>query len=212
MKLSEAAQEVLEKLWEQTVEKGSEGVDLELLAAEGAVAGLSGGDYITVANNKASLTAAGREEARKIIRRHRLAERLLFDVLDVGEEDMEASACEFEHILSEGVEESICTLLGHPRECPHGRSIPDGRCCEEGKQVAQRVVAPLSSLPKGRRGKIVYIHTRNHGNLPKLLAMGILPGMPVEMIQTYPSYVFQVGQTQVAVDAEIAADIFVRSV
>ena len=40
--------------------------------------------------------------------------------------------------------------------------------------------------------------------------MGVLPGMPIKIIQTYPSYVFQVGQTQIAVDMEIADDIFVR--
>jgi Fe2+ transport system protein FeoA len=42
--------------------------------------------------------------------------------------------------------------------------------------------------------------------------MGVLPGMPIEVIQTYPSYVFQMGLTQIAVDAEIANDIFVRFV
>ena len=45
-----------------------------------------------------------------------------------------------------------------------------------------------------------------------ILAMGILPGVPVEVIQTYPSYVSQAGQTQIAVDNEIADDIFVRFV
>ena len=212
MKISEASQEALEKLWVETMERGAESADLKVLADPDVVQGLLQSNYITGSENKARLTATGIEEARKIIRRHRLAERLLYDVLDMGGEDMEESACEFEHVVSEGVEESICTLLGHPQECPHGRSIPPGKCCKEGREMAGRVVSPLASLKKGQRGRIVYIHTSDRGNLPKLLAMGVLPGMTVEVIQTYPSYVFQVGQTQVAVDHEIASDIFVRPI
>ena len=212
MKISEAAQEVLEKLWVETVDKGADPGDLKEIATESVVKELIKAKHIICSDNKARLTPEGREEARGIIRRHRLAERLLHDVLDVGGEDMEDSACGLEHILSEGVEESICILLGHPTECPHGRPIPPGKCCREGREMAERVISPLSELGKGRRGKIAYIHTKNHSNLPKLLAMGILPGTPVEVIQTFPSYVFQVGQTQVAVDAEIANEIFVRSI
>ncbi len=156
------------------------------------------------------LTHEGQEAAEIIIRRHRLAERLLHDVLDVGEKDMEDSACKFEHIISEGVEEKICILLGHPKVCPHGKPIPSSTCCKEGKKIAERVVSSLSKLTNGQQGKIVYILTKNHKNLQKLLAMGILPSTSIKVIQTYPSYVFQVGQTQIAVDKGIADDIFVR--
>jgi len=72
------------------------------------------------------LTAEGRELARNVVRRHRLAERLLVDLLDVGREDVEGPACRFEHVLNQGVDDRICTLLGHPPTCPHGKLIPRG--------------------------------------------------------------------------------------
>jgi len=212
MEISEDAQEILERLWIVIVEEKNESVELKKLGEKNIIEELAKARYITISVNKVELTSDGYDAAKIIIRRHRLAERLLHDVLGVGGDDMETAACKFEHIISEGVEERICTLLGHPKECPHGRSIPSSKCCKEGKEIAEKVVSSLSKLRRGQHGKIVYILTKNHKNLQKLLAMGVLPGMPVEVIQTYPSYVFQVGQTQIAVDSEIADDVFIRIV
>lgn len=210
MGISEAAQEILEKLWIDIVEEKYEFVELKELGRESTIKELVKSDCVIISNDTVELTPKGLTEAKNIIKRHRLAERLLHDVLGVGGDDMESSACKFEHIISEGVEESICTLLGHPKVCPHGKPIPYSKCCEEGKKIAEKVVSSLSKLRRGQCGKIIYILTKNHKNLQKLLAMGILPGMSIEVIQTYPSYVFQIGQTQIAVDTEIADDIFVR--
>lgn len=208
--ITEAAQEALETLWVETLEGRKDSLDPAALGGEDVVAGLVKGKLVQRAGDEVRLTPLGKEEARSVIRRHRLAERLLHDVLDVKGEDMEASACKFEHVLSEGVEESICTLLGHPKECPHAKPIPPGPCCKEGKEITRTVIAPLTKMRKGEGGHIVYILTENHPKLQKLLAMGVLPGQRIEIIQTRPSYVFQIGQTQVAVDGEIAGNIFVR--
>lgn len=209
--ISEAAQEVLERMWIETVDQKAESADPKDVGRENVISSLLKSGYIVGKDERLKLTPTGKEEARKVIRRHRLAERLLHDVLDVGGEDMEESACKFEHILSEGVAQKICTLLGHPKECPHGRPIPPGKCCKEGRNSAIRVVSPLSSLKKGQGGKVVYIQTEDNAKLQKLLAMGVLPGQKVQVIQTFPSHVFQAGQTQVAVDIEIANSIFVRT-
>ena len=75
-----------------------------------------------------ALTGAGFRRAEQVVRRHRLAERLLSDVLHMSPEEVERAACEFEHVLAEEITESICTLLGHPRTCPHGSPIPLGPC------------------------------------------------------------------------------------
>lgn len=208
--VTEAAQEALEKLWIDTIEGAADAVDVAGLASDSTVKRLEKDNLVERDDGRVRLTSLGHEEARKVIRRHRLAERLLHDVLAVHGDDMEDSACKFEHILSEGVAQSICTLLGHPTECPHGRPIPRGKCCQEGKSTAASIVSSLARLKKGQKGDIVYLLTKNHPNLQKLLAMGVLPGQRVEIIQTYPSYVFQIGQTQVAVDREIADNIFVR--
>ncbi len=210
MNISEAGQELLESLWIDIVEEKNEHVKVKDLGQEDAVKELVKAKCIMISSGEVHLTPEGLSEARTVIRRHRLAERLLHDVLDVSEEDYEESACKFEHIISAGVEESICILLGHPRACPHGKSVPPGRCCREGLEVTEKVVSSLSRLREGQQGRIVYILTKNHKNLKKLLAMGVLPGMSIKVIQTYPSHVFQIGKTQIAVDSEIANDIFVR--
>ena len=69
------------------------------------------------------LTDEGEVRARQLIRAHRLAERLIADVLGGG--DLEKIACEFEHTVSLELVNGICTLLGHPKECPHGLPIPE---------------------------------------------------------------------------------------
>ena len=87
---------------------------------EGILENLQADGYITLRGDHISLTEKGNGEAQQIIRRHRLAERLLTDVLGMGLGDIEPGACEFEHVLAPELVDSICTLLGHPRECPHG--------------------------------------------------------------------------------------------
>jgi len=212
MELSEKAEEVLEKLWTDNANGGvvreslkdldldEDSLTLKELLDEGLV------DY---EDESVALTSPGLDEARKVVRRHRLAERLLIDVLDTDLNSVEEAACRFEHVLRSGVEESVCTLLGHPRVCPHGNPIPPGRCCLEDSDEAERVVYPLSEMEAGQKGRIMYIHTHGESSIKKLMAMGVLPGLDVSLIQKRPSFVFRVGQTQIAVDVDIAGEIFV---
>ena len=144
------------------------------------------------------------------MRRHRLAERLLTDVLSTPEALMDEQACRFEHVLVDGVAESICTLLGHPGFCPHGKPIPLGECCERMQESAERVIAPVCDLQPGQGGHIAYLRMDEPKRLQKLMAMGILPGVPISLLRRFPSFVFEAGFSQFAVDKDIAADIFVR--
>jgi Fe2+ transport system protein FeoA len=78
-----------------------------------------------------------------------------------------------------------------------------------------KMVSPLSRLGAGQAGEVAYVHDHKQsrlkqGLLQKLTAMGILPGAAISLVQTFPAYVFQVGQTQFAVDREIADVIHVR--
>lgn len=70
---------------------------------------------------------------------------------------------------------------------------------------------PLSQLPEGAKGYVSALATRDPERLQKLMAFGVLPGMPISLLQRAPAFVFQVGQTQVAVDERIAADILVTT-
>ncbi len=166
--------------------------------------------YITIDKDIIRLSDKGESKARDIIRRQRLAERLLMDVLEVGRKEVDSSACAFEHILSKEVEESICTLLGHPKECPHGLSIPSGACCEKAKGLIESIVVPLTRLKVSETGKIVYLLTRSHPQLHRLMSFGIVPGARVKLHQAKPSVIIQVEETQVALEEEIAKEIYIK--
>lgn len=210
MKLSERAEEILETLWISIVEEKKDSLSLGLSEREDAVAELLKSGHIQVAAGDISLKEKGRKEGERIIRRHRLAERLLVDVLDVKKGLTHEIGCKFEHLLHEGIDENVCTLLGHPRICPHGKPIPQGKCCQKSAKEVVRVVCPLNDLDVKDRGTIAYLATNDEGRLHKLMALGALPGLRVTMIQRFPSHVFQVGQSQFAIDKEMAEGIYVR--
>ncbi|MCX7766084.1 MAG: metal-dependent transcriptional regulator [Candidatus Sumerlaeia bacterium] len=213
MPLSDRAEDLLEQLWIKTQEEGKKVISLEelqLTVQSEELKELLALNYVTVTTEGVNLNKEGLKEAENAIRRHRLAERLMLDVLDLKEELMEDSACRFEHLIHKDMEESICTILGHPRFCPHGKPIPQGKCCKVATKIAQPVFASIADVNRGVKGKVAYLHTRDKKKLQKFLAMGILPGVTIEVIQRFPSYVLQVGHTQVAMDEEMARDIFVR--
>lgn len=214
MKISDDTEEILEDLWTVIVEKkGTLTLKaLELDKGDEKIKELLRLGLIELKGEEVRLTNEGKEEARGTIRRHRLAERLLADILDTKATHIEEMSCKMEHALYKGVDESICTILGHPRVCPHGAPIPKGRCCRKAGWKAERVVHPLSELDIHQMGKIAYIHSQEPEKLQKLMAIGVMPGMTITLITRFPSFVFQLGQTQIAVDKEIAGDIYVRLV
>ena len=211
--LGEKLEEILERLWVRTVEKGEPSCAPGALGAgdaEQSLAELEALGLVRSEGGSWSLAEPGREEARNTVRRHRLAERLFTDVLAVEGELSEESACRFEHMLHRGIDEKICTLLGHPRACPHGKPIPPGPCCAEARRAVETIVASLDVLTPGQAGTIAYVHSTDPRRVAKLLAMGVLPGARIALIGRSPSFSFQVGYSQFAVDEEIAADIHVR--
>ena len=214
MELSEVAQEILENVWTVLEEEQKEVISTDELGVSKQTSGLDelvDRKLILVSGDLLELTAQGRVEAEKAIRRHRLAERLLNDVLATKHHLLEESACKFEHLLYEGIDDNICTLLGHPKFCPHGKPIPPGECCYKEKEMgSSQLVAALADLNPGQKGKIAYVQSRQSQEMQKLMAIGILPGTSISLIRQYPSYVFEVGNTQYAVDKNIANEIYVR--
>jgi DtxR family transcriptional regulator, Mn-dependent transcriptional regulator len=165
---------------------------------------------ITILDSEVKLTETGHEEAMSIIRRHRLAERLLNDVLGVSDDVFERGACQFEHFINEGITASICTLLGHPTVCPHGKKIPSGECCSHTKRKLQPVFGPLSRLRTGIKAKVVYISTASQESSEWLSSIGVVPGLTFTVHHRKPSLVIQFGETQLALDDDIADYIYVR--
>lgn len=209
MILDESCQELLEELWIAAEEKNAPGVAVGADLPAGAET-LIGHGLAQRTDTHLVLTAAGRPEAALAIRRHRLAERLLTDVLTTNAARLDQDACRLEHALLEGLDDSICTLLGHPPVCPHGRPIPPGECCRQMRHSVGPLIAPLRDLQPDQSGRIAYLQMQHPGRLQKLMAMGVLPGVTLRLVRRFPSYVFEAGYSQFAVDEEIAGDIYVR--
>jgi DtxR family Mn-dependent transcriptional regulator len=158
------------------------------------------------------LAEKGRKQAEKIVRRYRLAECLLGEVLLLDEDQYEKSACEFEHILTPEVTDSVCALLGHPPVCPHGRPIPKGPCCSKYQAEIQPLVKRLSDLSPGDVARVVFISSESHKQLDRLSSMGLIPGTILKLHQRQPSFILFMGETQLAIDRDIASEIFVKKV
>jgi DtxR family Mn-dependent transcriptional regulator len=124
-------------------------------------------------NDQILFSSKGKTIAEGIIRRHRLAETLVSSILKLKDADMEEVACKVEHSLLPEVEESICTLLGHPGICPDGKPIPKGRCCKKNLREISNVVVSLIDIQPGEKGKITYINPGSHSNMHHLLSIGL---------------------------------------
>jgi len=213
MKLSEKAEEILEGLWIATEEEGENAVPFETLkvsAEDEALSELDRLAYVEIKGERVYLRQEGRHEAMMTVRRHRLSERLLMDILDLKGKKGNAKACEFEHLLHHGVDTKICTLLNHPTTCPHGKPIPPGKCCEEAKASGEVGVVAITELRPGEAGEIAYLAATDPKKMQKLMSMGVLPGNRLALNRNFPSYIFRVGNSEFAVDEELAREIFVR--
>jgi len=213
MKLTEKAEEILEALWIATEERGELSLSLDQLRVENADAvlqELTGHAFVEVKGARVHLRHEGRDEARMAVRRHRLAERLMMDILDLKGASGDERACEFEHLLRMGVDTKLCTLLNHPTTCPHGKPIPPGACCEKARRTGDLGVVPLTELKAGEEGEIAYLATGDSKKMQKLMSMGVLPGNRFELRRAFPSYIFRIGHSEFAVDHELAREIYVR--
>ena len=214
-RIEQQIEEVLERLWtarEQgvTVPPSLAGQSLDF-EPEGPLAEAGRRGFVALYPERLELTAAGEACAAGVIRRHRLAERLLCDVIQVDAAAMEAGACELEHshILSEEATDRVCAFLGHPPTCPHDRLIPRGRCCAKLAHEVQPLVTPLTGGRIGADYRVVFVAGRSRRRLSALCALGIAPGALLRLRQRLPAFVVQVGETDVALEPEIAADVFV---
>ncbi|MBI5074087.1 MAG: FeoA domain-containing protein [Nitrospirae bacterium] len=164
----------------------------------------------SVAGDDIALTERGQTAARGLIRRQRLAERLFTDVFEMSDDTVVSDACKMEHILSEELTESVCTFLGHPPTCPHGKAIPRGECCRKFKIDVTPVVMRLSEFEVGAKGRITFIVPSDPSRISKLNSLGIAAGSVIKLIQKTPSFVLSIDETTVALDPDIAKEIYIR--
>ncbi len=221
--LSFDEEEMLETLWMNLVEgkqdscplsKLQHGPHQEKFDINEAVELLTKKKLITISNEEKniSLTPEGRYFAEQVIRRHRLSERLFKDILQVRNEEIEGASCKFEHLITHGIEENVCTLLGHPTHCPHGRLIPHGSCCHERRFQVESAVMPLNLIPEGEKVEIAYISTTKPKRLNKLLSFGLLPGTTIILHKKSPALILKLEETSLALEQSISEDIFCRRI
>jgi DtxR family Mn-dependent transcriptional regulator len=135
------------------------------------------------------LSLDGRQRAVRVMRKHRLAERLLVDVIGLEWEFVHEEACRWEHVMSERVERKILTLLGEHRESPYGNPIPG--LDELGEQLNEDFRLGVSNLVKLAAAGATSVTVRRIGEpaqvepeaLNLLTQAGLMPGRRVRVRQ-----------------------------
>lgn len=153
------------------------------------------------------LTRAGQTLGQRVVRRHRLAERFLTDVLNLSWAEAHHEAGRWEHVMSLSVEEAMDRLLGNPTTCPHGNPIP-------GSDYVEPDASPLSTIDVGQPFTISRIPEElefTPGLLEFLEASEVLPGTngTVTAISPDGTLTLEIGGHHVGVGAFASARILV---
>jgi DtxR family transcriptional regulator, Mn-dependent transcriptional regulator len=154
------------------------------------------------------LTEEGKSIAKKVVRRHRLSERLLTDILGFKWDEVHEEACRLEHAISPEMEDRIAESLGNPRTCPHGHPIPD----KDGLLVKEKV-RPLSELKASGKGVIVNVFEEDPNMLKYLASLGLIPGVCVRVEEVAPfggPLIVCVSGSRYALGREVASKIKVK--
>ncbi|MDD5473075.1 MAG: metal-dependent transcriptional regulator [Candidatus Methanoperedens sp.] len=154
------------------------------------------------------LTEEGNKMAKKVIRRHRLSERLLTDILGFKWDEVHDEACRLEHAISTEMEDRIAASLGNPRTCPHGHPIPD----KDGVFIKE-IVKPLSELKAMDKGIIVSVFEEDPKMLQYLASLGLIPDVCVKVEEVAPfggPLIVCVSGSRYALGREVASKIKVK--
>ncbi|MGH7708019.1 MAG: metal-dependent transcriptional regulator [Vulcanimicrobiaceae bacterium] len=206
----EATEEYLEAIYRLEREgpgATTSGLAADLGVAPASVSGmlkrLASDGYIEHrARGEAKLTAKGLEVGIRVVRRHRLAERLLTDILGMPWDAVHSDACRLEHAISARVEERLIEVLGDPTVCPHGHPIPPA----DGSDPPRPGV-PLARLPAGA-GAVVHGVTEEVPEILRYLAeVGLRPGARVVVFAKAPlggPVTVEIGSARHAISLELA--------
>jgi DtxR family transcriptional regulator, Mn-dependent transcriptional regulator len=152
--------------------------------------------YVTRAADKAlSFTASGRDHASQIVRRHRLIERFLTDVLKIPWDEVHEEAERLEHAMSPTLEERMLAAIGDAKTCPHGHPIVAGTR-EEG--------VPLADVEEGATLRILRFENEAEDLLHYLKEAGLHPGLEGTLAAA--------GEDEVAIESNGSRHVVTRSV
>jgi DtxR family Mn-dependent transcriptional regulator len=185
----ESTEEYLEAVYR--LEREGPGVTTSGLAADlgvapasvsGMLKKLTADGYLTYeARGHATLTDKGLAVAVRVVRRNRLAEVFLQDVLGMPWDEVHEEACRLEHAISDRVEERLVAILGDPKVCPHGHPIPPADLSRP-----ERVVLHLSDAQPGTTVRIIEVVEDVPETLRYLDRVGLRPGAIVDVVERGP--------------------------
>jgi len=166
-------------------------------------------------DRRLELTAEGRAIATRVMRKHRLAECLLVDVIGLEWEAVHEEACRWEHVMSEAVERRLLQVLGHPTESPYGNPIPGlaelGDAAgdvefREGLVALNAVDGATESVIVRRIGEPIQSDTEL---MSRLRRAGLRPNTPVPITRVGGRVVIGTGSDATELDDLVASHVFV---
>jgi DtxR family Mn-dependent transcriptional regulator len=140
--------------------------------------------YVERDGRRLSLTESGQALAEKVVRKHRLAERLLVDVIGLEWHKVHREAGRWEHVISDDVEARLVELLGDPATCPHGNPIPGSH-----SPAPSAPVRRLAEVDAGERVRLFRVSEEVESNLGSLTLLdegGFIPGAVAEVVTRDP--------------------------
>ena len=182
------------------VSRASAGEMLKRLEAEGLI---ERGEH-----KEALLTSAGRARAERVVRKHRIIERLLTDFMGYTPAEAHVHADELGDTFSDEMVERVAARLGNPDRCPHGWPVDPAH-----EQAENRELAPLSELGVGARATIVRLAEHDGELLHWFYDQGLEPGRAIEVRDAQPAagqMTLRVDGVERAVGEKAAAGLFVR--
>lgn len=167
--------------------------------------------YVRREGRVVELTDKGARLAAKVVRKHRLAERLLADVIGLEWHKIHLEAGRWEHVISDDVEERLVQLLGDPATCPHGNPIPGSRSARPLDH--QR---PLADVAAGDRVRLERISEDVEMDMDALVYLDhhrFVPGTSATVVSRAPdgTLMLEAGDATIAVGAALSRRLFVAT-
>jgi DtxR family Mn-dependent transcriptional regulator len=210
-------EEYLEAIWELE-EEGTHVIQARLAEHLGhsapsvseMVRRLRADGYVEVEGRVLTLTEVGRERAESVVRKHRIAERFLTDIIGLPWHKTHIEACRWEHVISDEVEERLVILLSNPATCPHGNPIP-------GAGGPERDLHALAETQPGDKVRLERVTEQVEVDLDALIYLdshGFIPGVAAEVRSRAPdgTLTLDMGQGTIALGPSLASQLYVARV